>query len=84
MLYEFKCDGCGEQFTQVLSMDDRNIPLKEPCPECGYFTIHRVYSVSGTIDGELLKADKRMEQSGVQAALERIRDNVNHKMVWRG
>ena len=84
MLYEYKCDGCAHQFTKVLPLDDRNIPLEEPCPKCEHFTVYRVYSVAGTIDGELLKADKRMEHSGVQAALERIRDNVNKDMKWTG
>lgn len=85
MLYEFKCDACKEVFVQVLPIEERNDPLTEPCPKCGEDSVYRLYSVSGTMDGEILKADKRMEQSGVQAALERIRDNhPSANMKWKG
>ncbi len=85
MLYEYKCGECDHQFTMVLSMNKRNNPLKELCPSCGKISIHRVYSIGGTMDGEIFKADKRMEQSGVQSALERIRDNhPNSNMKWKG
>ena len=85
MLYEYKCDSCEETFARVLPMERRKDPLGEPCPSCAEEeSVYRVYSISGSIDSELLKADKRMESSGVQSALERIRDHVNPNMKWKG
>ena len=85
--YEFRCDSCGYTFVRVTKIDDRNDPLSEPCPDCGIDenTIYRIYCHAGIIGVDTLKADKRMDQSGVQNALERIRDN--HKdanMKWKG
>lgn len=84
MMYEFKCNDCDYEFTHVSTVEDRNIPLSKPCPECGKDAVKRIYSVSNRIDSELLKADKRMEASGVQQALERIRDHSGKKMNWKG
>ena len=84
MLYEYECDNCGYVFLERLPISDRKIPLENACHKCGEHAIHRIYSTSGIIDGNILKADGRMEQSGVQSALERIRDNVNPNMKWKG
>ena len=86
MIYEYGCDACGETFTVISRIDDRNIPLSNPCPNCGCDeeSIYRVYSNAGSVDSEMLKADRRMEESGVQQALERIRDHVNPNMKWNG
>lgn len=34
-LYSFKCEACGEEFDDVRTIDDRNKPLEEACPNCG-------------------------------------------------
>ena len=83
-LYEYHCDNCDHKFTVVCGMDKRNDAIDKSCPNCdkeGY--IHRVYSFGSQVDAELLKADKRMEESGVQQALERIRDqHPKANMKW--
>jgi putative FmdB family regulatory protein len=33
--YDYKCSECSEEWEQNYKMDDRNIPLGEPCPKCG-------------------------------------------------
>ena len=33
--YEYKCASCGHTFEKMLSVDDRNEPVKEECPSCG-------------------------------------------------
>ena len=84
-LYEYRCDSCDHKFVHMRSMKDRNTALDEDCPECGENRVFRIYSNAGSIDPAILHADKNMENSGVQAALERIRDN--HKdanMKWNG
>lgn len=33
--YEFICNCCNQTFTRVSSIDNRHIPISEPCPNCG-------------------------------------------------
>jgi putative FmdB family regulatory protein len=33
-LYEYKCDSCSHEFSDVLKVDDRLRPCEEPCPNC--------------------------------------------------
>lgn len=33
-LYAYVCNNCGHEFDDVKSIDDRDLPLMEPCPEC--------------------------------------------------
>lgn len=33
--YSYHCDACDKDFDEMLSMDNRDVPLKNPCPECG-------------------------------------------------
>ena len=33
-LYEYRCEHCGHEFSDVLKVDDRNKPLDAPCPSC--------------------------------------------------
>jgi len=34
-LYSYGCENCGHEFDDVKSINDRDQPLGEPCPECG-------------------------------------------------
>lgn len=40
-LYEYKCEQCGHEFSDVLKIAYRNKPKESPCPQCG---------VQGSID----------------------------------
>ena len=33
-MYEYICDSCNHNFEEYLSIDNRENPTKEPCPEC--------------------------------------------------
>jgi len=35
MTYSFKCLNCEECWDERHSVDDRDLPLKRPCPKCG-------------------------------------------------
>lgn len=35
MLYVYICAKCGKDFERNLAIEDREIPLKGKCPECG-------------------------------------------------
>ena len=82
-LYEFKCEECGNETFKVLSMEKRKEPLSVPCEKCEG-RILRIYSHGGFVDPGIINADKNMERSGVQSALERIRDHSGRKMNWKG
>lgn len=32
--YDFKCSSCDEEWEAFYKIDDRNIPLENPCPKC--------------------------------------------------
>jgi putative FmdB family regulatory protein len=32
-MYDYKCK-CGHEFTDVLKVSDRNVPVDSKCPEC--------------------------------------------------
>lgn len=33
-LYGYKCEKCGHEFSEVLSIAERNRPVDEDCPSC--------------------------------------------------
>ena len=35
-VYEFECSECTHGFEQMETIANRNNPLEEPCPKCGY------------------------------------------------
>jgi putative FmdB family regulatory protein len=83
--YNFRCGSCGDEFFLVCKISERSQPLKNRCILCDKKAIKRVYEANNILSADTLKCDRRMEESGVQSALERIRDN--HKdadMQWKG
>jgi len=34
-IYEYYCESCEHSFELLSNIDDRDKPLKKPCPECG-------------------------------------------------
>ena len=47
--YPYKCLKCGEFFEKILPVNDRNEPLKEPCPRCGEFHISRLIGLTNFV-----------------------------------
>lgn len=41
MNYDYHCAGCNSAFEENLRMDDRDLPLTRPCPNCGAFKVTR-------------------------------------------
>ena len=33
--YDYKCKECGHEFEEQQTIDARNVPRYNPCPECG-------------------------------------------------
>lgn len=40
-IYEFNCESCDHQFETLLSVDKRETPTNEPCPECNENTVKK-------------------------------------------
>ena len=40
--YDYTCDSCDHEFTEVLRMDDRKIPIENGCPECGASSVRQL------------------------------------------
>ena len=83
-LYSFRCDICSMVVDKFLKMDDRDKPLSEPCESCqseGH--VYRVYNTQGFVDPGILKADKNMENSGVEKELNRLK-KYHPYMKWKG
>lgn len=34
-MYDYKCQSCGDQFKEMLSIADRKVPCESPCRNCG-------------------------------------------------
>lgn len=41
--YGFICEGCNHSFEKLLSINEREIPLSEDCPQCGEKKIIKDY-----------------------------------------
>ena len=41
--YGFICNGCNHTFDMLLSISDRDNPLKENCPSCGQKKVNKDY-----------------------------------------
>jgi putative FmdB family regulatory protein len=41
--YGFICEGCDHSFDMLLSISDREKPLKEKCPSCGKKKVSKDY-----------------------------------------
>lgn len=41
IIYDYKCHACGHKFDRRLPSEDRLLPEKEPCPECGEYSVKR-------------------------------------------
>lgn len=77
-LYDYHCDACGHEFTEQLRIDDRKIPVENPCPKCNQSkniqqTIKPVGFVSSSIStlrragsewGDVLKKVKKASGKG--------------------
>tara|TARA_Y100000817_G_scaffold131003_1_gene102654 strand:- start:280 stop:642 length:363 start_codon:yes stop_codon:yes gene_type:complete len=40
--YDYKCSSCDHEFTEVLRMADRKIPIENGCPACGSFSVKQL------------------------------------------
>jgi len=42
-VYEYRCSACDHPFERILSVSEREAPLKAKCPECGKKKVRRAF-----------------------------------------
>ena len=42
-VYEYRCDACESGFERILSVSQREAPLKQKCPQCGKKRVTRAF-----------------------------------------
>ena len=81
-VYEYRCSGCGEGFERILSVSEREAPLKAKCPGCGKKKVRRAFDTppvmgadatkgAGSDFKELVKKMKRGQPKAVHENLDR-------------
>ena len=56
--YDYKCSSCDHEFTEVLRMADRKIPIENGCPVCGSLSVKQLLGNVAIGDSVLLGVDK--------------------------
>ena len=85
-IYDFKCEKCEHQFSEMKTIANRDEPLGEPCPEC---------SESGCVVKEYLGApaqmldtnyrvDSKHNMGGLRDAMERMAERPGIKGTTDG
>lgn len=49
-LYEYKCQNCGQSFTNSSTIAERKKPCDAPCKECGETAVEQVLGFAGIAD----------------------------------
>ena len=80
-VYEYRCSGCGEGFERILSVSEREAPLKAKCPGCGKRKVRRAFDTPPVMGAdatlgpgadfkELMKKIKRGQPKAVHEKLD--------------
>jgi len=56
--YDYSCESCDHEFTEILSIEDRKIPVENGCPECGENSIRQLIGNVMIGDSVLLGVNK--------------------------
>lgn len=49
-VYEYQCKSCEHSFQEMHKIDDRKIPVENPCPECGEKEVQQLIGNVSIID----------------------------------
>ena len=71
-LYDYECENCGIFFDELIMMDDRLIPTKKPCPDCGAKKVKQV--LLGMNIGDPVRLGIKKPSSEFNEVLTRISD----------
>ena len=84
-LFDYLCEKCGHEFEYLCSMERKDAPTEEPCPNCGENFIKKIYKngSGGLVDHGIINADKNMAKSGIGDALTKMKEHHKY-MQWKG
>lgn len=88
--YDYLCYNCEHEFTEVFSIDDRNIPVEADCPECGEREIRKLIGnvmMADSVNLGITKPDaaygevisKINEASGIKGTRYQLEDRMEQR-----
>ena len=72
-LYDYECKKCETFFDEIIKVDDRLVPTKKPCPNCGSKRVKMVFLAMNIGDSVRLGITK--PSSEFNDVLTKISDN---------
>ena len=69
--YEYQCEQCEHYFTKKLSIDERNTPEMEPCPECQEVQVKKVMFTAPSL-GDPVRLGIKKPSDGFKDVLRKI------------
>jgi len=72
--YVYECAYCKHTFEQVLSIKNKDKPMKAKCPECGEKKVYKVIGAPAIAD--IIRLDVRRKDAGFRDVLQKIHDRT--------
>lgn len=76
--YDYQCIKCGHTFEQFQRMDDRDLPTKEPCSECGETSSIEIKIGCPSI-GDSVRLGLTKPDGGMKEVLDKIQKATGQK-----
>lgn len=75
--YDYHCTKCGHAFEQFQKVDDRDIPTKESCSECGEKAIE--IKIGNPAIGDSVRLGLTKPDAGMREVLDKIQEKTGQK-----
>jgi putative FmdB family regulatory protein len=74
MTYTYRCSGCEQQWDDRLSLNDRDVPISQPCPHCNsHETVKRIIDFAPRISYDGGKTVLQRAGSGWNDVLNKVK-----------
>tara|TARA_B110000211_G_scaffold154475_1_gene175302 strand:+ start:3134 stop:3508 length:375 start_codon:yes stop_codon:yes gene_type:complete len=77
--YDYICDVCEHEFTEVLRMANREIPVEDGCPECGEDAVRQLLGNVTTADPANVSASGRRPDNTYGEVISKINEKNDLK-----
>ena len=80
-IYDFKCEKCEHQFSEKKTIANRDVPLSEPCPECGLVgcVVKEYLGAPAQMLDTKYRVDSKHNMGGFRDAMERMSERPGIK-----
>ena len=75
MIYSSKCGDCSTVFERVVRLADMNVPLDQPCPECGVEGRISRHIDGATPIGDASKLNPYKAMGGFREVLHKVKNS---------